>query len=206
MKPILFDFPKSSSSFRVRIAAAVKEIPLELHLVDFRKDAQRSDEYLAVNPAGLVPALKHDELIIAQSGAIIRYLDRLSPDNVLFPATDPLATQVEELTGAIACDIHPLNNLRVLEYLRAQFDKDQDAVSEWYRHWISKGFEGLEKRIAATSGKYCCGDQLTAVDVYLAPQMFNARRYDTPLERFPTLVRIDNELRLLETFQSAAPD
>jgi maleylpyruvate isomerase len=202
----LFDYPLSSASYRVRIALALKGIDHQRLPINLREGAQRSDDYLRHNPAGLVPALQlNDGTLLTQSLAILRYLDRVVDRPRLFP-TDPLAdAQVSALALYIACDIHPLNNLRVLNYLTGPLAQSEEAKLQWYRHWITTGFVALETRIAEIGGAYCVGDTLSAADVCLVPQMFNARRFDVDISPYPTLVAIDGRLNELPEIAGVAP-
>lgn len=201
----LYEFPRSSASYRVRIVLNLKSVKPEIALVDFRANAQRSFEYLALAPSGLVPTLIDDDVSISQSLAIIRYLDRKYPTPRLIPESASDEALVLELSLAIACDIHPLNNLRVLNYLGDTLGVDEAKRKAWYAHWVTLGFAGLEVKLSSCAGTYCVGDNLTLADVCLVPQIFNARRFNVDLSPFPTLVGIDERLRGLEAFAAAAP-
>ncbi|MEM8988747.1 MAG: maleylacetoacetate isomerase [Pseudomonadota bacterium] len=203
----LFDFPRSSASYRVRIACNLKAVAYDKVLVNFREHAQRSAEYLEVNPSGLVPAFESDDgTVLSQSLAILKFLDTVSATPRLFPADPKEESAVWEMALIIACDIHPLNNLRVLKYLENTLGADEAARDAWYANWVSLGFEGLEARAKARGASYCYGDAPTAVDVCLVPQMFNARRFNVTLDAFPTLVDIDARLQQMDAFAKAAPD
>lgn len=201
----LFDYFRSSASYRVRIALNLKDVDYERLDVSLLDGAQRSAENLARNPQGFVPTLEIDGLVIPQSLAIVDYLDTRFPEPRLIPA-DP-AARAKALGQAlvIACDIHPLNNLRVLEHLSKEYGVDEDARGDWYRHWVREGFVALET-MAAGSGRFLGGGAPGIADLCLVPQMFNARRFDVDLAGFPTLVRIDAEARALESFAAAHPD
>ncbi|MDJ0978141.1 MAG: maleylacetoacetate isomerase [Erythrobacter sp.] len=203
----LYDFPRSSASYRVRIACNLKGLEPERIFINFRENAQRSGAYLAVNPAGLLPALVTETgESLGQSLAILRYLDHLAPEPALFPS-DPMAeARVLESCLTIACDIHPLNNLRVLQHLKGEYGLDQAAVDDWYRHWVRTGFITLEALAGRYAEGYCAGDELSAADICLVPQMFNARRFDVPLDDFPTLVAIDARMQEIEAVRAAAPE
>lgn len=202
----LYDFPRSSASYRVRIACNLKGISYEQVLINFRENAQRSEDYLQVNPSGLLPAFEADNgMILSQSLAILKYLDAMHPEPRLFPADPKDECAVWEMALIIACDIHPLNNLRILKYLELKLGADEKARNAWYAEWVRLGFEGLEARVQAFGGPYCYGAQLTAADVCLVPQLFNARRFNAPLEDFPALVDIDARLQGIEAFVRAAP-
>jgi len=202
----LYEFPRSSASYRVRIALNLKALKPEIALVNFRTQEQRSPEYRAIAPSGLVPALVDDDgTAVSQSIAIIRYLDRKHPTPRLIPEAPAAEALVMEVALAIACDIHPLNNLRVLEYLGEQLGLDESARNAWYAHWVITGFVGLEARLQECAGDYCVGDNVSLADVCLVPQVFNARRYKVDISRFPTIIAIDERLRALEAFAAAAP-
>ncbi len=202
----LYDFPRSSASYRIRIACNLKNVAYEKVLINFRENAQRSDAYLKVNPSGLLPSFEADDgTVLSQSMAILRYLDATCPEPALFPKDMEAECAVWEMALIIACDIHPLNNLRVLQYLENELGADQDARNAWYAEWVRLGFAGLEERVSARGGTYCFGDSVTAVDVCLVPQMFNARRFDVPLSAFPKLVEVDERLRAIDAFAAAAP-
>ncbi|MEO1657735.1 MAG: maleylacetoacetate isomerase [Pseudomonadota bacterium] len=202
----LYDFPKSSASFRVRIAANLKGLDIESSLVDFRRDEQRSDQYLSVARSGLVPALVDGELTLTQSLAICRYLDHIEPSPRLFPKDPKDEAIMLSMALTIACDIHPLNNLRVLKYLREQFGQSEEAVNAWYAHWITLGFEGLEELVQKHgSDTHCFGETVSFADICLVPQMFNARRFNVALDAFPRLVAIDRSLQQHSAYRDAAP-
>ncbi len=203
-----YNYFRSSAAFRVRIALNLKGVASRSVVKALVKNEHRAADYLAVNPQGLIPALEVDDTTISQSLAIIEYLNEVHPHPPLLPA-DPLArAQVRSMALAIACDIHPLNNLRVLNYLRQNLAQDDDGVNTWYRHWISEGFRGLELQVAKHSGarRYCFGDSLSLADVCLVPQMYNARRFNCDLTPFPTLVAISTHLQSLPAFDAARPE
>ncbi|MEO9599512.1 maleylacetoacetate isomerase [Parasphingorhabdus sp.] len=203
----LYDFPRSSASFRVRIALNLKGCQYETVKVDFATGDQMAPSYRQVNPSGLVPFVEFDDGVrLSQSMAIMKYLDRLYPSPRLLPENVADEAAVMEMAMTIACDIHPLNNLRVLKYLEQELGADEAARQAWYANWVRAGFSGLEALVAARSGgARCFGDELTAVDVCLVPQMFNARRFSVPLDDFSTLVEIDRVLQDIPAFRDAAP-
>jgi maleylacetoacetate isomerase len=204
----LYTFFRSSAAFRVRIALNLKGLTYESLPRHFARNEHRSPEYLALNPQGLIPALAVDGVVLSQSLAIIEYLNDRHPEPALLPA-DPLdRARVRSMALAIACEIHPLNNLRVLNYLRNELGQDDQGVGTWYRHWVSEGFRGLEEqaREFSASGRYCFGDGVSLADVYLVPQMFNARRFKTDLAPFPTLAGISAHLESLPAFAAARPE
>jgi maleylacetoacetate isomerase/maleylpyruvate isomerase len=204
----LYTYFRSSAAFRVRIALNLKGIAAEAVPVDLRPGAHRQPDYLARNPQGLIPALEDAGAVIAQSLAIIEYLEETHPQPPLLPRAALERARVRSMALAIACDIHPLNNLRVLNYLRTPLGHDQVTVDTWYRHWIDVGFRSLEEeaRRASGDGHHLFGSELTLADVCLVPQMFNARRLACNLDPFPTLRGICSHLETLPAFARAAPD
>ena len=203
---ILHDYFRSSASYRVRIALNLKGVEHERRPVNLVEGAQRSDEYRAANPQGFVPMLEIDGLKLTQSLSIIVYLDQRFPEPRLLPADPADAAHVRSLSLAIACDIHPLNNLRVLRYLKGELGQEQEAVDAWYRHWVTEGLGPLEAMAAPRGGTFLFGDSPTLADVCLVPQLFNARRFNVPLKSYPTLVRADEAARALPAFAAAHPD
>jgi maleylacetoacetate isomerase len=204
----LYTFFRSSAAFRVRIALNLKGIQYDSLPKAFAKNEHRAAEYLQVNPQGLIPALDVGGNVLSQSLAIIEYLDETHPSPRFLPA-DPLArAQVRSMAQAIACDIHPINNLRILNYLKNEMQQNENAVNTWYRHWITEGFRGLEAqaREYSKSQRYLFGDSVSIADICLVPQMFNAYRFDTDLSAFPTLVAISTHLESLTAFAAARPE
>jgi maleylacetoacetate isomerase/maleylpyruvate isomerase len=204
----LYTFFRSSAAYRVRIALNLKRIEYDAIPKVFAKNEHRAAEYLALNPQGLIPALDDDGAILSQSLAIIEYLNEKYPTPALLPANSQDRAHVRSMALAIACDIHPLNNLRVLNYLRQELKQDDAAVNAWYRHWVSAGFEGLEQQVRQHSRRerFCFADAVSLADVLLVPQMFNARRFQTDLTPFPTLVTISTYLETLPEFAAARPE
>lgn len=203
----LYTYFRSSASYRVRIALNLKGMEYEPEIVHLPSGEQRGEAYRNRNPQGLVPALEdEDGTVLTQSIAIMEYIDEIRPEPPLMPHDMMERGQVRAMSLLIACDIHPLNNLQVLKYLKSDMDQEQDAVDNWYRHWVGRGFTGLEAMVQKYGGTYCFGDQVSMADVCLVPQMFNARRFDTDLGPFPKLVEIDERLRALEAFEKAAPE
>jgi maleylacetoacetate isomerase len=204
----LYTYFRSSAAYRVRIALNLKGIGYESVPVDLRPGAHRLQSYLALNPQGLIPALEDGGIVISQSLAVIEYLEEAHPSPPLLPRSPLDRARVRSMALAVACDIHPLDNLRVLNYLRSQLGQDEAAVDTWYRHWIAEGFRGLEEEARRSSGdgRHMFGTEVTLADVYLVPQVFNARRFKCNLEPFPTLRTISAHLEMLPAFARAAPD
>ena len=205
-RPILYDYYRSSAAYRVRIALNLKGIDYESRPVNLLEGEQQSDEYRALNPQGLVPMLEIDGHRLMQSLAIINYLDVRYPNQPLIPASAAERAHVVAMALAVACDIHPLNNLRVLKYLKKELGHSQEEVDAWYAHWISEGLPGLEALAAPKAGKFLFGDAPTGADVCLIPQLYNARRYNVPLDSYPTLLRAEENANSLEAFAAAHPD
>jgi maleylacetoacetate isomerase len=205
-RPVLFDYFRSSASYRVRIALNLKGVDYEAVPVNLVEGGQRAEDYRARNPQGLVPMLEIDGLRLTQSVAIIAYLDETRPEPPLLPSDPAEAAHVRALALLVACDIHPLNNLRVLKYLGGPLDQPQEARDTWYRHWVAEGFAALEAMAAPRAGTFLFGDSPTLADVCLVPQMYNARRFQVPMDDYPTLVRADEEASRLPGFAAAHPD
>jgi maleylpyruvate isomerase len=206
---ILYGYALSSASYRVRIALGLKRLQFTSIPLDLRSGEQRLEGYLRINSQGFVPALALDDgTVLTQSAAIIEYLDEIHADPPLLP-TAPLArARVRALSQAITCDVHPLNNLRVLQYLEKDLGHDKTLCDAWYGHWVRVGFDAIERRLVrdAETGRFCHGDAPTLADVCLVPQVFNARRFAVDLGPYPRIVGIDAACRELPEFQAAAPD
>jgi len=205
-RPILYDYWRSSAAYRVRIALNLKGIDYESRPVDLREDAQKTEGYRALNPQGLIPMLEIDGHRLTQSVAIINYLDLRYPNQPLLPAAAAERAHVVAMAMAIACDIHPLNNLRVLKYLKNALGHSQDEVDAWYRHWLTEGLPAIEAMAAPQAGKFLFGNAPTGADVCLIPQLYNARRFDVPLDAYPTLLRAEDNANQMEAFAAAHPD
>jgi maleylacetoacetate isomerase len=203
---ILYDYFRSSAAYRVRIALNLKGVEYESRQVDLRADEQKSDGYRSLNPQGLVPMLEIDGHRLTQSLAIINYLDLRFANQPLLPAAAAERAHVVAMALTVACDIHPLNNLRVLKYLKAELGHSQEEIDRWYAHWIREGLPALEAMAAPTAGKFLFGNAPTGADVCLIPQLYNARRFDVPIDDFPTLLRAEENANKLEAFAAAHPD
>jgi maleylpyruvate isomerase len=202
----LHGYWRSSSAYRVRIALSYKGIRYEQSATDLRAGAHRTLSYLEKNPQGLLPMLEDGPVRLAQSLAIIEYLEETHPEPPLLPDAAVERAKVRAVALAIACEIQPLNNLRVLNHLRNRHQMQEQEVKSWYRTWIAEGFRALEPQLKASAGRYCFGDRVTLADVCLVPQVYNARRYNCDLEPFPTIRRIDSACGTLEAFGAAAPE
>lgn len=200
----LYSYFRSSAGYRTRIALNLKGITYETVSIHLQKNVQCSPDYLAVNPQARVPSLQLPSgEIITQSLAIIEYLDETVPEPPLLPRNALLRARVRALAQIIACDIHPINNLAPLRYLKDPLGHDQAAIDAWYRHWILAGFPAIEAMIE--EGPYAFGDQITLADVCIVPQMANARRFKVPLDAFPKLVAVDAACAKLPAFEKALP-
>ncbi|HZG10103.1 MAG TPA: maleylacetoacetate isomerase [Allosphingosinicella sp.] len=205
-EPILFDYWRSSASYRVRIALALKNIGYSAIGVDLAAGAQGEDAYRTGNPQGFVPMLEIDGRRFTQSLAIIDYLDATRPDPPLLPADAGDAALVRSLALAIACDIHPLNNLRVLKYLNGPLGQDDAGKQAWIARWIVDGFAALEAMATPCAGRFLVGDTPTLADICLVPQVYNARRFEVDLSPFPLLVAADAAAAAHPAFAAAHPD
>jgi maleylacetoacetate isomerase len=205
-RPLLHDYFRSSAAYRVRIALGLKGVEHDSVSVDLRTGEQSGAEYRARNPQGFVPLLEIDGQRIGQSLAIIAYLEATRPEPRLMPADPADQAHVRAMALVVACDIHPLNNLRVLRYLESQLGQDEPSRNRWYAHWIGEGLTALEALAAPRASRFLFGDSPTVADICLVPQLYNARRFDVPLDRFPTLLRADLEAGKLPAFAAAHPD
>ena len=202
----LYDYWRSSAAYRVRIALNLKGLAYEQIPIDLRAGAHRSRAYRARNPHGLVPYLEDGEVGLGQSFAIMEYLDERYPAPPLLPRDPAARAAVRALALAIVCEIHPLNNMRVLQYLERQRGVAEPDRLAWYRHWVGQGFEPIEAVLAAQGDPFCFGDAPTLADVCLVPQVYNARRYACDLEPYPRIRAIDQRCRQIEAFAKAAPE
>lgn len=205
-KPVLYDYYRSSAAYRVRIGLNLKGVEYETRQVNLLESAQQSDAYRALNPQGFVPMLEIDGQRLTQSLAILNYLDVRYPNTPLIPARAAERAHIVAMAMAVACDIHPLNNLRVMRYLQNELGLGQEARDAWYAHWVSEGLPALEAMAAPKAGKFLFGDAPTAADVCLVPQLYNARRFNVPLDDYPTLLRAEENANKIEAFAAAHPD
>ncbi len=205
-RALLHDYFRSSAAYRVRIALNLKGVDYDRTAVNLVEGEQKAAEYRALNPQGFVPMLEIDDLRLTQSLAIAVYLDQKFPDPALMPRDPADGAHVRAMAMTIACDIHPLNNLRVLKYLKTELGQEQAAIDRWYVHWVTEGLEALEALAAPRAGAFLFGDAPTLADVCLVPQLYNARRFSVPLDAFPSLRRADESAGALPAFAAAHPD
>lgn len=203
----LHTYFRSSAAFRVRCALNLKGLAYEPEVVWLLAEEQRSDAYRALNPQMLVPAFVDDDgTTLTQSLAIIEYLDETKPGPKLLPADPAGRARVRALSLLIACEIHPIDNLRVLKYLKQVLGHDQPTIDAWYRHWVAEGLAAFERELArGPAGRYCHGDAPTMADCCLVPQIFNAKRFECPLDAYPTTMRVFDALMALPAFDAAQP-
>ncbi len=206
----LYSYWRSSAAYRTRIALNLKRLEYEVIPVHMLKDGgdQNNQAYQSINPQGLIPTLVDDDVSLGQSLAIMDYLEAKYPEPALYPKNIQDRAFAQQFALAVACDIHPLNNLRVLKYIKRTLKPDDDAKDAWYHHWIRTGFTALEKLLndRRWQGPYCLDQQVTIADTCLLPQIYNARRFGTPMDDFPTLVSVEDACMKLEAFQRAAPE
>ena len=202
----LFNYYRSSASYRVRIALALKGLEFEYRPVHLQRNEQFQESYAAVSAARLVPLLRDGEHTITQSLAIIEYLEETHPQPPLLPIDPVGRARVRSLALDIACEIHPLNNLRVLRYLVGPLKLTEDDKMRWYRHWVETGLETVERQLAAQPSTFCHGETPTVADCVLVPQIFNARRFDCRLDHVPTVTRVFDACMRLEAFSSTRPE
>ena len=201
----LFGYWRSSASFRVRLVLQLKGLGYEQHPVNLRQGEQKEKAYRRVNPQGLVPFLIDGDVQLGQSVAIMEYLDETYPAYPLMPSAPEERARVRQIVNMIACDTHPLNNLRVLNYLEQELGQSKTARDAWYRHWIDETFTALEQLLMTTAGVYCVGNEVTLADCMLVPQVYNARRFNMTLDDYPTIARIVANCEQLQAFIKAAP-
>lgn len=205
----LYGYFRSSAAFRVRIALNLKGIKPEYRFVHLLKDGgqQHNPSYKSINPQEIIPTLVHAGQVIGQSLAAIEYLDEIRPEPPIMPRDPAARARVRQLAYVVACDVHPINNLRVSNYLRDKFGAGTEAQRDWHQHWITLGFTALETWLSSSSetGQFCHGERPTLADICLIPQMTNARRVALDLEPFPTLLRIEKAALALPAFDAALP-
>jgi len=204
----LYGYWRSSAAYRVRIALNLKGIDYEQVPVHLARDGgeQHTAGFTSINPAGLVPVLVDGDLTLHQSLAILDYLEHRFPEVPLLPGDLEPRAQAVAIAQDIACDIHPLDNLRVLIYLKNELGADAQQAQQWYAHWIELGFAALEKRLDTLPGAFCVGDRPTWADPCLVPQIYNARRFDVPLDAYPKLTAVVDRCSKLDAFRQAAPE
>ena len=203
----LYGYFRSSTSYRTRIAMNLKQLDYDYIAVNLAKDEQLEAVFQSINPQGLVPVVQINDLWLYQSPAILEWLEEVYPEHPLLPKDAAGRMQVRALSAMIGCDIHPLNNRRILQYLRNELSVDEDQVMAWCHRWMSEGFDALEKRLAQdkTRGKFCYGDSPTFADCYLIPQISSAERFKVDLSAYPNIVAIDAHCRTLKAFADADP-
>lgn len=204
----LYGYWRSSAAYRVRIALNLKQLSFEnlpVHLVK-NGGEQHSDSYKALNPSELVPTLVDGDISLNQSLAIIEYLDEMYPKPALLPQDVATKAKVRALALDIACDIHPLNNLRVLQYLSGTLAVTDVVKTDWIKHWLHSGFTALEQRLSQSAGQFCFGDEVTLADICLVPQVYNALRFAQDMSAFPTVMAIQHNCQQLAAFALAAPE
>ncbi|MCJ8320209.1 MAG: maleylacetoacetate isomerase [Colwellia sp.] len=204
----LYGYWRSSAAYRVRIALHLKEIDFESISVHLVKNGgeQHTEEYSALNPSHLVPTLVDGDLVLNQSVAIIDYLDNLFPDVALYPDDLALKAKVQALSLDIACEMHPINNLRVQQYLVKELNVTEQEKMDWVQHWMKTGFASIEAQLVKTSGQYCFADQITFADICLVPQVYNAKRFGVDLSLLPNICRVVSNCQSLIAFEKAHPD
>ncbi|HET7539155.1 MAG TPA: maleylacetoacetate isomerase [Polyangiaceae bacterium] len=205
----LHNYFRSSASYRVRIALNLKKLPFEYHSVHLNRGGgeQFSPAFRELNPLALVPVLEDGEERITQSLAIIEYLDEVYPEPPLLPRSPAERARVRALALSVACEIHPLNNLRVLNYLNRELAQSSDVRTRWYQHWVELGLGALESQLAhGPRSRFCHGDTPGLADCCLIPQLFNARRFNCELSSYPTLLAIEENCLALSAFRDAAPE
>ena len=203
----LYGYFRSSTSYRTRIAMNLKDLDYDYIAVNLAQDEQLESVFKAINPQGLVPVVKADDLLLYQSPAILEWLEEVYPEHALLPKDAAGRMQVRAISAMIGCDIHPINNRRILQYLRNELAVDETEVMAWCNRWMSEGFAALEKRLAQDKnrGKFCYGDSPTFADCYLIPQVSSARRFKVDLSLYPNIVEIDTHCRTLKAFADADP-
>jgi maleylacetoacetate isomerase len=204
---VLYDYWRSSAAYRARIALNLKGLAYKSVPIHLAKGEQHEEKYKALNPQGAVPMLVADGNRITQSLAIMEYLDEVYPPPALLPADSLPRARARAFALAVACEMHPMNNLRTLKYLTGPLGRSEDEKNAWYAHWIREGFAPLEKMAQEHgNGKFAVGDKPSMADCCLIPQLYNARRFKCPLDAYPTLVSIDAHCSTLPAFEKAKPE
>ncbi|MBF6024933.1 maleylacetoacetate isomerase [Lysobacter niastensis] len=206
----LYSYWRSSAAYRVRIGLGLKGLAYETLPIHLLRDGgeQHGEAFRKANPQGLVPALRHGDRVLSQSLAILEYVDEVWPEQPLLPKSADERGRARSIALAIACDIHPLNNLRVLQYFEHTWEVPQPRREAWVRHWIEQGFAALESMLAddPMTGRFCIGDTPGLADCCLVPQVYNARRFHVDMAPYPTLLRIDEACQALPAFEAARPE
>jgi len=202
----LYNYFRSSASYRVRIALALKGLDYRYHAIQLTKNEQTGDAYAALSTARLVPLLRDGEHTLVQSMAIIEYLDETHPQPPLLPADAIGRARVRALAQDVACEIHPLNNLRVLRYLVHELKVSEEDKNRWYRHWVEQGLAAVERQLILQPSRFCHGDTPTLADCVLVPQIFNAQRFDCRTDQLPQVMRVFDACMALDAFQKARPE
>ncbi|MBB6123446.1 maleylacetoacetate isomerase [Sphingobium subterraneum] len=202
----LYGYWRSGTSYRTRIALNLKGLAYEQRPVNLLENAQSRDDYRSLNPQGLVPALMVDDSVLVQSSAILEWLEERFPDPPLLPKAPDLRAVVRAMAMMVACDIHPLNNIRVLKALRSDFGADDGARNAWIAHWITQGFAALDTLIARHGGTYAFGDDLSMADCHIVPQVYSAERFHVPLDAYPALMRAATNARAHPAVAAASPE
>jgi maleylpyruvate isomerase len=212
MQRTLYSYFRSSAAYRLRIALNLKLLDFEQQAVDLVAGEQQAEEYLQLNPAGLVPTLVVGEpgpqqIVLGQSLAVLEYLEEVHPEPALLPVDPVERARVRQIALLVACEVHPLNNLAILRYLKGPLGVDDDAKQAWYAHWIKRGFEAIERILAdGQTGNFCHGDQPTIADACLVPQVYNARRFNCDLEPYPQICRVEANCLEHPAFANAVPE
>lgn len=203
----LYGYFRSSTAYRTRIAMNLKGLDYDNITVNLAQDEQLEAEFKALNPQGLVPVLQADDLLLYQSPAILEWLEEVYPEPALLPKDAAGRMHVRAISAMIGCDMHPINNRRILQYLRNELSVEEDKVMAWCQRWMSDGFSALEKRLAAnkTRGDFCYGNSPSLADCYLIPQVSSARRFKVDLSPYPNIVAVDTNCRTLKAFADADP-
>jgi maleylacetoacetate isomerase/maleylpyruvate isomerase len=202
----LYNYFRSSASYRVRIALALKGLEYDYKAVHLQKNEHLAESYAAVSAARLVPLLQDGDKVLTQSLAIIEYLDETHPEPALLPGTAVERARIRALALDIACEIHPVDNLRVLRYLTREMKVSEDDKNRWYRHWVETGLEVVERQLAAQPATFCHGETPTLADCVLVPQIFNAHRMDCRLDHVPNVVRVFDACMKLDAFEQTRPE